>query len=597
MLHVNQQLTVDIKNAVRQQPSVPGLVTGNLFTEVTNSVGISYRSYEIDYIDFNEQRLLPHKLSQYGPALVSGDVDGNGLDDIIVSGTGNYPPTILMQQADGKFIRKPVRMPEGQQMQRPESLGTLLFDADNDGALDLYFANGSNQFPADSKSYQDWFYINDGKGNFSFDGAGLPANYTSKSCVKAADIDGDSDLDLFIGGRVIPGQYPLPVSSFIYRNDTQNGKIKFTDVTNAIAPGLKNIGLICDALWTDFDNDGQTDLLLVGEWMPLQFFKNNRGKLENVSAASGINDEKGWWNSITAGDFDNDGDIDYIAGNLGKNSFYRASKEHPVSMYAKDFDKNKGIDIITTVYLPDEKGVLKEFPAQTREEHVDQIPSLKKKFLKYKDFGRATITDIFSNEELKEALKLQANNFENSYIENTGNGKFRMHSLPVLAQVAPFYAGVVEDFNHDGNLDIAFTGNDFGTEVGNGRYDALNGIMLLGDGTGNFSPLSILQSGIYIPGDGRALIRLKGANNTYLLAASQNNSTVKVFKSKSSYQFYPILPNDKYCVLTLKNGKKRKLELYKGESYLSQSGASVIADENIVSIEIINNKNDRRKLL
>lgn len=593
---VNQLLTVDIKNAQGQPAAVNALATGNLFTEVTSTVKANYKSFEVDFIDFNEQRLLPHKLSDYGPALVSGDIDGNGLDDIIVSGSGDYPASMMLQQADGKFMLKPIPMPKGQDIRRPESLGTLLFDADNDGDLDIYFASGSNEYPAGTKSYQDWFFLNDGKGNFSFNGDALPANYTSKSCVKAADIDNDGDLDLFIGGRVLPGQYPLPVSSFIYRNDTQNGKVKFTDITNQVAPGLKDIGLICDALWTDFDNDGQVDLIIAGEWMPLQFFKNNKGKLENVSSASGINDEKGWWNSITAGDFDNDGDIDYIAGNLGKNSFYRASKQYPVNMYAKDFDKNKSIDIITTVYLPDEKGVLKEFPAQTREEHVDQIPLLKKKFLQYKDFGRATITDIFSPDELKDALKLQANNFETSYVENLGNGKFKLHTLPLPAQMAPLYAGVAEDFNHDGNLDIAFTGNDFGTEVGNGRYDALNGIMLLGDGKGNFSALSIVQSGIFIPGDGRALIRLKGANNSYLLAASQNNGLLKVFRSKSSYQFYPILPTDKYCLLTLKNGKKRKLELYNGESYLSQSSAAVAADETISSIEVVNNKNEKRKL-
>jgi len=593
---VNQLLTVDIRNAVKQPENSSKLASGNLFTEVTHSIGINYSNFETDFIDFNEQRLLPHKLSDYGPALASGDIDGNGLDDIIVGGSGDHTASILLQQANGQFTRTQIPMPFGKDIYRPENLGTLLFDADNDGDLDVYFASGSNQFPADSKNYQDWLFINDGKGNFSVDTTAIPANYTSKSCVKAADIDGDGDLDLFIGGRVLPGKYPLPVSSFIYRNDSQNGKIQFTDVTSQAAPALKNIGLVCDGLWTDFDGDGQIDLIVAGEWMPLQFFKNNKGKLENVSAASGINDEKGWWNSITAGDFDNDGDIDYIAGNLGKNAFYRASKQYPVNMYAKDFDKNKSIDIITTVYLPDEKGELKEFPAQTREEHVDQIPSLKKKFLTYKEFGRATINDIFSAEEMKDALKLQANNFESSYIENLGNGKFKLHALPVMAQIAPLYAGVAEDFNHDGNLDIAFTGNDFGTEVGNGRYNALNGLVMLGDGKGNFAPLSILQSGVFIPGDGRALIRLKGADSSYLLAASQNNNTLKVFKSKRNYQFYPILPNDQYCLLTLKNGKKRKQEFYKGESYLSQSGATLVADETIAGIEIVNSKNEKRKL-
>lgn len=592
----NQVIVADIKKASLRS-SLPSLVANdNLFTDVTSKLGVTYRNNDMDFIDFNEQRLLPHKLSDYGPALVAGDIDGNGTDDIVVCGTGDFPPAVLLQETDGKFTRKPLPQPSGKDIRRPESLGTLLFDADGDGDLDLYFASGSNQYPAETKNYQDWFFVNDGKGNFTFNETALPQNFTSKSCIKAADIDNDGDLDFFIGGRVLPGKYPLPVSSFIYRNDSNKDQIKFTDITKDIAPGLKNIGLVCDAVFTDFDNDGATDLVIAGEWMPLQFFKNKQGKFENISSSSGINIETGWWNSITAGDFDNDGDIDYIAGNLGKNSFYRASHEHPVNIYAKDFDKNKSVDIITTVYLPDENGVLKEFPAQTRDEHVDQIPSLKKRFLTYKEFGKATITDIFSADELKDALKLQANNFESSYVENLGNGKFKLHPLPLLAQIAPLYGAVADDFNHDGYLDVVFNGNDFGTEVGNGRYDGLNGLVLLGDGKGNFLSQSILQSGIYIPSDGRALIKLKGADSSYLLAASQNNGPVKIFKSKKKQKLIPMLPADKFCILSLKNGQKRKLELSTCNSYLSQSSPFIIMDESITSIEIVNNKNEKRRL-
>ena len=521
-------------------------------------------------------------------------MDGNGSDDIIISGTGDYAPTLLLQQTNGKFISKELPLTVGHDVRRPESLGTLLFDADGDGDLDLYLASGSNQFVPGTKNYQDWFYTNDDKGNFSFNETAFPVNYTSKSCVKAADFDNDGDLDLFIGGRVLPNKYPMPVSSFIYRNVTQNGVIKFTDVSNDVAPFLKNMGLTCDAIWTDFDNDGWTDLIITGEWMPLQFYKNKQGKLENISSTSGINNEAGWWNSITAGDFDNDGDLDYIAGNLGKNSFYRASHQYPVSIYAKDFDKNQGLDIITTVYLPNEKGIPKEFPAQTRDDQTEQLPGLKKRFLTYKDFGKASINDIFSADELKDALKLQANNFESGYIENLGKGKFKLHALPVMAQLAPLYGMVADDFNQDGNLDIAINGNDFGTEVGNGRYDAINGLLMLGDGKGNFLPQSILQSGLFIPGNGKALIKLKGNNNNYLLAASQNKGPLKIFTNKIQQKIIPVLPNDKFCIYTLTNGKKRREEFYKGHSFLSQSAPFILLNKNVSSVEIINGKGEKR---
>ena len=590
----NQLLTVTIADATQTTAGITTVATNNLFTNVTGKLGVNCFIRESDFIDFNEQRLLPHKLSAYGPALACGDVDGNGLDDIVVSGTGDFAANILLQQKDGKFITKLLPLVSGKDVRRPENLGTLLFDADNDGDLDLYFASGSNQFAANTKNYQDWFYTNDGKGNFIFNETAFPKNFTSKSCVKAVDVDNDGDLDLFLGGRVLPGKYPLPVSSFIYRNDTKNGEIKFTDVSDIIAPGLKNIGLICDALWTDFDNDGFTDLIIAGEWMPIQFFKNKQGKLENISASSGINRETGWWNSITAGDFDNDGDIDYIAGNLGKNSFYKASGKAPVNIYVKDFDNNGGLDIITTVYLPDEKGVKREFPAQNRDDQVEQIPALKKRFLSYKEFGKATINDIFTKDELKDATKLQAINFANSYIENLGNGKFKLHALPILAQMAPIYAVVTDDFNSDGNIDVAINGNDFGTETSNGRYDALNGLVMLGDGKGAFKPLTILQSGLYIPGDGKALIKCRGIDNNYLLAASENNGPVKIFSSKSKQKMISILSNDKFCVYNFKNGKKRKEEFYRGQSYLSQSSPFILSEENISSIEIINNKGEKR---
>jgi hypothetical protein len=593
---INQLLTVNIKNAaISYSIHAPAIASNNLFTDVTAANGITYKHSETDIIDFDKERLIPHKLSQYGPGIAAGDIDGDGLDDLILGGNDMLSPNLLLQQKDGKFIDKILPDPQGKDVRKPENMGLLLFDADNDNDLDLYMASGSNEFLKDTKNYQDRLYKNDGKGNYALDENALPINYTSKSCVKAADFDNDGDLDLFVGGRILPGNYPMPVNSFIYRNDSKNGTLQFTDVTKQVAPTLLNIGLMCDALWTDFDNDGWTDLVAVGEWMPIRFFKNKAGKLEEVTNSSGIDTEKGWWNSIAGGDFDNDGDIDYIAGNLGENSFYRASQKYPVSVYAKDFDNNQALDAIITVYLKDEQNNLKEFPAQSRDDINSQLPGVKKQFLTYKEFGKAGLDKIFSKSQLEGALHLTATNFKSSFIKNMGNGKFEIYPLPAQAQFAPVYGIVSDDYNNDGNLDVALTGNDYGTEVTTGRYDALNGLLLLGNGKGNFSPQTILQSGLFVPGDGKALVKLRDANNNYLLAASQNNGPLKVFKSKQPAQLLPLLPGDQFAIIHFKNGQKRKEEFYYGTSFLSQSSRFLKLGTEVNKVEI-NNANKLRTI-
>ena len=591
----NQLITVDIKKATSLFSFTTKLITENpLFTDVTNLVNINYTQKERDYIDFNVQNLLPHKLSEYGPALAVGDINGDGLDDMVSGGSFFFDTKLFLQQKNGTFISKTL-LNKGDSLpgKNNEDLGMVLFDADNDGDLDIYIASGGYEFEHNTPAYTDRLYINDGKGNFHRDSLALPQNFTSKSCVRVADFDNDGDMDLFIAGRVDPWNYPRPVSSFIYRNDSKNGVIKFTDVTATIAPALINLGLACDAVWTDFDNDGWPDLIVAGEWMPLKFFKNDKGKFTDISATTGLNKELGWWTSIVSGDFDNDGDMDYIVGNLGKNSFYRASHDYPVNIYAKDFDKNGKLDIITTAYLPDEKGIRREFPAQSRDDNVEQIPKLKKRFLAYKDFGRATITDIFSKEELNDALKLQANNFENSYIENLGNGKFKIKPLPAVAQFSCINGMVAEDFDLDGNLDIALVGNDYGTEVTTGRYDAFNGMVLKGNGNGNFQPLSILQSGLFVPGNAKAFVKLKSSAGNLLLAASQNRGPLKVFKLKKDASCISLNFNDVSAVITFKNGKKQTRENY-GSSFLSESGKFIVVSDSMLSIEIKDNIGRKR---
>ena len=595
---VNQLLIADIKNAqaddsLQAQPKL----NSNLFTEVTSTLGINYVHQESEYIDFNYERLLPHKLSQYGPGLAAGDVDLNGLDDIVIGGTDLATGKLLLQQTNGKFILKDLPIDTTSGAVRSQTMGILLFDADVDGDLDLYCTSGSNRFQANSKAYQNKFYENDGKGNFKLNDNAIPRNYVSKSCIKATDIDNDGDLDLFLGGRVLPGKYPQKVSSFIYRNDSKDGKIKFTDVTDRVAPGLQGIGLVCDAIWTDFDNDGFTDLIVVGEWMPVTFFKNNEGKFINIGAASGIADKIGWWNSITAGDFDNDGDIDYIVGNLGQNSFYRPTNQYPVKIYVNDFDKNGTLDAFPTVFLKHTDGTIREFTAHNRDDIMEQIPVLKKNFLTYKSFANADIKTLLGKEWLKDAVVSKVNWFQTSFIKNNGKNNYTISPLPPLAQLAPVYGMITDDFNDDGNLDVALSGNDYGGEVSTGRYDAMKGLVMLGDGKGNFIPQSISQSGLYIPGDGKALIKLRGINNALLIAASQNKGPLQVFKGKTPLQKqFKINADDRVLFITLTNGNVRKEELYYGTSFLSQSSGCIGIGNAISKISVVNLKGAKKNL-
>jgi len=593
----DQLLKADIKKASMPYSFEQQLFAGYaLFTDITDSINIRYNQEELDFSDFNIQKLLPHKLSEYGPGMAVADVDGNGLDDIVVGGSYSYSAKILLQQASGKFITKEL-ITNADKFNKPwEDMGLLLFDADGDGDVDLYTATGSYENEPNSKFYADHFFVNDGKGNFFKDSLALPENFTSKSCVRAIDFDKDGDLDLFVAGRVEPWHYPKPVSSFIYRNDSKKGQAKFTDVTKSIAKDLVNIGLICDAVWTDFDNDGWQDLILAGEWMPVTFIKNDKGVFKNVSAATGIINQLGIWNSIAPGDYDNDGDIDYIVGNMGQNSFYRASEQYPVRIYAKDFDNNKSYDAIPTQYLIDNEGNKKEFPAQTRDDLVKQIISMRSKFQNYGLFANATMDKVLTKEELKDVLIVMANNLSTSYIKNNGNGKFEIATLPVQAQVSVINGMISEDFDGDGNLDILMNGNDFGTEVSVGRYDALNGLLMKGDGKGNFKPTSILESGIYLPGNGKAIVKIKNPTGKYLLIASQNRGPLKVLEAGNSIKCIQLLADDLSVVIKYKNGKIRKQEIYYGASFLSQSGRFLNTDEGITGITVTNSKGISRKL-
>jgi hypothetical protein len=587
----DQLITASIKNASTAYSFATGVFAQNtLFKEVSGAVNIHFSHEEKDFVDFNIQKLLPHKLSEYGPALASGDIDGNGLDDMICSGPFNKSAQLFLQQPDSRFIQKALLPGNLANTKLNEDMGLLLFDADGDGDLDLYIASGGYENAPGAKSYQDALYVNDGKGNYKPDTSALPKNFTSKFCVRAVDYDKDGDLDLFIAGRVDPWNYPKPVSSFIYRNDSKKNQPKFTDVTGEAAKGLTNIGLVCDALFTDFDKDGWTDLILTGEWMPVSFFKNEKGVFKEVTKQTGTAEQVGWWNTIAPGDFDNDGDIDYIVGNLGRNSLYRATDQYPVSIYAKDFDNNGSYDAFPALFLPASQvdTTKKSYPAQTREDIVKQMIGMRSKFQNFRSFAVVGIDQLFSKEQLNGALILKANNLSSAYLRNDGNGKFTFTPLPVQAQFSVLNGMVVDDFDGDNNLDVLINGNDYGTEVSTGRYDALNGLLLKGNGKGDFAAQSILQSGIYIPGNGKALVKLRGKDGKYLVAAAQNRASLKIFELKRKLRFIALEPADISAEIKYKNGTLQKQEFYYGSSFLSQSARFVSVDDNVVSVTIKN---------
>lgn len=596
----DKEVKIDIMNANQNYSWDSQVIASNtLLTNITDSLKLHYVHQQKDFIDFDIQKLLPHKFSEYGPALAVGDINGDHLDDIVIGGNFLHPATVLLQQPDGTFLERPLINSAATSLSHTQDMGIALFDADGDGDLDIYIASGGYESQENTAAYQDRFYKNDGKGNFILDSLAIPKNLVSKSCVRIADFNKDGKPDLFIAGRVDPWKYPQAVSSFIYRNDSKDGIIKFTDVTNTVAPSLNKIGMVCDAIWTDFDNDGWQDIILTGEFMPVKFLKNDNGHFKDISNTTGVENKIGWWTSIVAGDFDNDGKMDYVLGNLGLNSFYKANEKYPVSIYAKDFENKGSYDAIPTMFFPSSSSdtTKKEFPVHTKDDITKQMIMFRSKFPDYKSYAKTPFDQMLTKEQMQGDLKLQANYFSNSYMKNLGNGKFTLTPLPIGTQVSCINGMIAEDFDGDGNLDLLVNNNDFGTEVSVGRYDAGNGCLLKGDGTGTFTPLSILQSGWFIPGNGKALVKFRNSKGECLFATSQNKGPLEMYKLKKKVNTLQLLPDDVSVYLVLKNGKRRIDEIGYGSSFLSQSGRFINIQPGIASVEITNNKGITRKIL
>jgi len=588
----NQTITLDEKNATTSLPDVNLPKANTFFEEITQKVTLDYKHEEEDYIDFNVQKLLPHKLSQFGPSMSVGDINADGIEDVFVAGSKNHKGKFLLQQPNGTFKTIDLLPGKDGSEKLSEDMGTLLFDADKDGDLDLYIVSGSNESAPNAPEYQDKLYINDGKGHFIENINALPKFLKSGSCVKAADFDKDGDLDLFVGGRVEPNMYPKPVNSYILLND----KGIFRDVTTQFAPILQNIGMICDVSWSDFDNDGWLDLVMAGEFMPITILKNNQGKSFLIHESEELKSKVGWWNSVASGDFDNDGDIDYIFGNNGLNTLLKASNKLPVSIYAKDFNNDGFFDAIPTVFYKDTEGDRKEFPFNTRDDLAKQFIQTRQRFQNYAKFSQATIKEILKPEELKDAIVVRATFFESSYMENLGNGKFSIKALPIEAQFAPIFGIITQDFDQDGNLDILLAGNDYGIEVSVGRNDAFQGLMLRGDGKGNFLTVNMQKSGFCADGDAKSLVKVLNPKGKLMTLVSQNRNYLKLFEYRYPTKNIPLTSNDIFAWIHLKNGKKRKEEFSFGNSFLSQSGRNLVLSSDVKLVEIVDFKGNKRQI-
>ncbi len=552
------------------------------FRPASGETGLKFLHTETDYIDFNIQELIPHKFSQFGPALAVADVNGDGFSDVFIGGSYFKSGTLCLQK-DGKFVLRPL---ENADKKEKEDLGALFFDVDGDGDQDLYVVSGGYEGPLTAEHFADRLYLNDGYGNFRQTKSALPEDMlVSGSCVKAADFDRDGDLDLFVGGLVEPGAYPKPVSSFLLRNDSDNDHVRFVDVTEKWCPGLRNIGLVKDALWTDFDNDQKMDLIIAGEWMPLIFFRNKGNVFENITDRSGVGDKTGWWNSITGADFDKDGDIDYIAGNLGLNAIYKASEDEPVTAYASDFDNSGTYDVVLSVFEPDSNGIRHAYPVHARDDLIRQMPFMKDRFPKFSDYAEVTMNQLFTEEELRKAMKLEAVWFASSYIENLGDGKFRMTALPKPAQMAPVNGVLAADIDDDGMVDAVLVGNDFGNDVFWGRLDALNGLWLKGNGKGGFNPVGYRDSGFFVPADAKSIVELTGKGNVRYVLAGQNRDSLKVF-SLPVIKNIRIKANDAWCVIEYTDGSFAKEEFYYGNSFLSQSDRILYITQSVKTVSI-----------
>jgi hypothetical protein len=474
----------------------------------------SYKHKETSSADTKITRTLLHELSRYGPCLAAGDINGDKLDDFFVGGEVGAASRLFVQHLNGTFKSKSFSADSTR-----EDGAALFFDADNDGDLDLYIAAVSPSIALQASYHQ--LFKNDGSGNFSLTNA-LPKINVSASCIESADYDGDGDLDLFVGGRIKTNEYPLPPRSYVLRND--NGK--FVDVTNELNIDLESPGMVSSAVWADVDGDSKPDLVVAGEWMPIRIFKNDGRKFKEVTKEFGLQNSRGWWNSLKAVDLNHDGFIDIVAGNTGMNSYFQPTPSRPIEIVAKDFDKNGSIDPIVTYFNPVDND---RFMTHNRLVIIDQIPAIKKRFETFGEFAATPFEKVFTKKELKGAFTSKVNSLASVVLSNNKGKSFIIEILPEVAQLSVVNDILIEDLNNDGNMDVMLIGNNYAQETLFGRYDASIGTILLGDGKMHWKNLEANKSGFLVEGDARYIRSVKTAEGKIVIVTN-NNDSLNIFK-------------------------------------------------------------------
>jgi len=511
----NQTITFAYQNA---EPSSTNneLVGIQIFEEITDQIGLSFHHRESEFDDFDREFLLPHKLSDFGPALASADVNDDGLDDFFVGGARGQSRELFIQMTSGKFTQ--VRNQPWQQHAASESTDAIFFDADGDQDMDLYVVNGSGEYAADSKKLQDHLYLNDGKGNFQWASEALPDMHSFGTCVTAADFDGDGDQDLFVGGYTIPGKYPSPDRSYLL----ENRQGKFEDITDVWLPELKQSELITDARWVKLDDNKPPALAVVGTWMSPTVFTNADGQLKSADSDSLAS--VGWWFSLAAADWNQDGADELVMGNVGLNYRYTASTQSPFELYADDFDANGSTDLLFGYY---QNGKL--YTTEERDRMYQQLPTVKKKFTDYDSYAQATLSQLVGDNELKQAKHFSAQTFRSSWASIQDGKITTLVPLENEAQFSAVRDMLLVDVNQDEHLDIILAGNLHSVETRTPRLDAGTGLVMLGNSRGDFDPLPSSKSGLYVPGDVRKLAWLRSSSG-YVLLVANNDGPMQLFR-------------------------------------------------------------------